>query len=462
MLLALSGWFITAAAAAAAGLAGAGAVFDAFRPSAMVRFLALGRTAARYGERFLTHDVTLRALSSLRVRLLWTYAAASHDRLVRLRGAQILNRVMADVDALDGVPLRLILPLLSGLVTLITTFGMVWALVEQLAVYGQLSHACDAALAADAKRQADRVDLDLIDRRTGLALSVLGTFVAGGALAFGMVLARTGATEPGFAAMGFFTALALMETITPLRRAVAEVGRMAQAARRIRVEALPHASATSNATARAVPLRIKGLGFERPGAGSALFRDLSLAIGPGETLAVTGESGAGKSTLLLLIARELTPTAGRITLGARPLQDWTEPDLRAQVMLVPQRSALLAGTLREALLLAAPEATDPDLWHALEAVALAAVIRDTGGLDLRLGPRGQGLSGGAARRLVLARALLRQPAVLLLDEPTEGLGEDTARKVQDGIRLFLPQSAILTASHRRVEIDWAQRVLAMP
>jgi len=103
-LLGLSGWFITAAAAA--GLAGMGAVFDVFRPAAMVRFLALGRTAARYGERLLTHDATLRALTSIRVRLLQATMSAPHDMLVRLRGPQTLNRLMADVDALDGVPLR--------------------------------------------------------------------------------------------------------------------------------------------------------------------------------------------------------------------------------------------------------------------------------------------------------------------------------------------------------------------
>jgi ATP-binding cassette subfamily C protein CydC len=302
--------------------------------------------------------------------------------------------------------------------------------------------------------------LDRIDRLTGLALSVLGTLVAGGALALGMVLAQSGAAEPGYAAIGFFAALALMETIAPLRRAVAEVGRMAQAARRVQIEA--PTAVMPEGTSRADVLRIEGLGFQRDDARTPVFRDLSLSIGPGETLAIAGESGAGKSTLLLLIARELTPTEGTITLGMMPLQDWPEPDLRAQVMLVPQRASLMAGSVREALRLAAPEATNADLWQALDSVALSTVTRDKGGLEARLGPRGSGLSGGEARRLVLARALLRRPAFLLLDEPTEGLDDDTARKVLDGIRRHLPQAAILTASHRRVETEWADRVLTLP
>ncbi|MGV8985669.1 MAG: amino acid ABC transporter ATP-binding/permease protein [Cypionkella sp.] len=510
-LLALSGWFITAAAAA--GLAGAGAVFDVFRPSAMVRFLALSRTAARYGERVLTHDATLRALSVVRVRLLRVYAAAPHDQLVRLRGAQILNRLMADVDALDGVPLRLILPLMTGLVAQIVSVLALWALVgpqmaawvglgivagsmvplvwatrsalkpsrraetaaqafrsrfielvqarADLAVYGQLAGLRAATLAADAKRQADRVTLDRIERRTGLALSLLGTLVAGGALALGIGLAKADVIGPGYAAIGFFAALALMETVAPLRRAIAEVGRMVQAARRVQVVSVP-AAQSGGQVGVADGLRIEGLGFQRAGARRAVFSGVSLSVGLGETLAIAGESGSGKSTLLLLIAGELAPTKGRITLGALPVQDWAEDALRAQVMLVPQRSSLMAGSIGDALTLGAPDASEDSLWQALEAVQLADVIRDKGGLAAHLGPRGSGLSGGEARRLVLARALLRRPVILLLDEPTEGLDDETARRVLDGIRRYLPDAVIVTASHRRVETEWANKVLDMP
>jgi ATP-binding cassette, subfamily C, bacterial CydC len=513
-LLGLSGWFITAAAAA--GLAGTGAVFDVFRPSALVRLLALGRTAARYGERVLTHDATLRALAGLRTDLLAGLMRAPYDRLVRLRGAQALNRLMADVDALDGVPLRLVLPIGAGLSALAITGLALWVLVHpavavwvaggtvlgaalvlawtgrraltpsrraemaaqafrsrfidlvrtraDLAIYGRLTAQRDAVLAADLRRQAAREALDRIERRAGLALSVLGTAVAAGALGLGLHLARAGTITVPMAAIGFFAALALTEAVAPLRRAMADLGRMLLAARRVRPGlALPPVGPAPSGLL-AGPLHgpcglvLDNVGFQRPGAVRPVLAGLSLSVAPGETVALTGQSGSGKSTVLLLAAGLLDPGTGRVVLDGRPVKDWDEPALRDRLTLVPQRTALMAGTLREALQLAAQGAEDAHLWQALGAVALDQVIADKGGLDTPLGPGGSGLSGGEARRVALARAVLRQPAVLLLDEPTEGLDEPTARRVLAGLRAALPDAAILTASHRPAETGWADRV----
>lgn len=512
-LLGLSGWFITAAAAA--GLAGTGAMFDVFRPSAMVRFLALGRTAARYGERVLTHDATLRALAGLRVRLLRGLLRAPHDRLVRLRGAQALNRLMADVDALDGVPLRLVLPIGAGLSALAISGVALWGLVHwtvalwvaggfalgaalvltrtarqavapsrraemaaqafrsrlidliraraDLAIYGRLTAQRDAVLAADQRRDLARADLDRIERRAGFALSVLGTLVAAGALGLGMELARAGVISVPMAAVGFFASLALIEAVAPLRRAMADLGRMMLAARRVRANLVPvdPAPVLAEVLPPITGLVFDAVSFARPGSLRPVLEGLSLSLSPGQTMALTGVSGAGKSTALLLAAGLLRPGAGRVLLDGRPLTGWSETALRSRLMLVPQRAALMAGSVRDALQLAAPEAADTALWAALRAVALEAVVAARGGLDATLGPGGSGLSGGEARRLVLARALLRRPAVLLLDEPTEGLDDATARMVLAGLREFLPDAAILTASHREAETDWADRCLPL-
>ncbi|MDF3856512.1 ATP-binding cassette subfamily C protein CydC [Paracoccus pantotrophus] len=510
-LLGLSGWFITAAAAA--GLAGAGAVFDVFRPSAMVRFLALGRTAARYGERLLTHDAVLRGLESLRLGLLRGVLRAPLDRMIRLRGAQVLNRLTADVDALDGLVLRLVLPVAAGALALLISFAVLWWLVDlavaawmllgwlvgagavlwhmgrqapapsrrieaatqafrsrlidlvqardDLAIYGLLPRQQAQTLAAETRRLPLRRVLDRADRRAGAALMAVSALVSGGALWIGLRLAEAGRITPAAAAIGFFTALALFEAAAPLRRALSDLGRMTDAARRIApalADPVPPPTSPERATARLI---CTDCAVTRPDSTAPILAGVSLAVGPGETLALTGPSGVGKSTLLLALAGLHPLAGGAITLGDRPLDQWSEVALRASLALLPQRSELLTGSVAENLRLAGPEASDDDLWAVLEAVQLAPLLRPRGGLDLRIGPRGQGLSGGERRRLALARVLVRRPAVLLLDEPTEGLDDATARAVLAGVRRTLPDAALVLASHRRAEVDFADRRLAL-
>ncbi|KDB05435.1 hypothetical protein U879_01545, partial [Defluviimonas sp. 20V17] len=242
------------------------------------------------------------------------------------------------------------------------------------------------------------------------------------------------------------------------------LGRMRDAAGRVLdgAEAPPPAGA-ADAPAAAGPavLAARDLSYRREGAARAVLNGLSLELAPGETLAVAGPSGVGKSTLLFLCAGLLQPSDGDITLAGRALADWDEPALRARLTLVPQRAALVAGTIRDNLALATATLDDSAAWAVLGAVALDAVVAARGGLESRLGEGGAGLSGGEARRLVLARALLRRPEVLLLDEPTEGLDPETAAAVLRGLRATLPRAAILTASHRAAELAWADRVITL-
>lgn len=511
-LLGLSGWFITAAAAA--GLAGAGAVFDVFRPSAMVRFLALGRAAARYGERMLTHDATLRALETLRLRLLARLLTSNYDRMIRMRGAQALNRLTADIDALDGVALRLVLPLLAGVTAQILALVALWFLVSpavalwvfagymlgsglafgwgagvttqlsrraeiaaqafrsrfidmirarrDLAVYGWLDAQKRAVEHAELRRMHDRRRLDGAERRAGALLVAVASIIAAGALGIGMALVQAGELEPAFAALGFFVAIALSETIAPLRRAVADFGRMADAARRVGGDLVGPVSSDGDLDPafENPPVQLARLVLHRPGGVRLLIEETSFSVALGETVAITGASGAGKSTLLLAMAGLLPVASGEIILGGRAVADWQETVLRRHVTLLPQRSSLMAGTFAEALELAGP-VEEAHLWEVLAAMQLDRIVEERGGLSARIGPCGDGLSGGEARRLVLARALLRSPKVLLLDEPTEGLDDATAHAVLLGVRHILPNTAILIAAHRRIETDFADRVMAL-
>ncbi len=509
-LLGLSGWFITAAAVA--GLAGTGAMFDVFRPSALVRFLALGRAAARYGERLLTHDATLRALESLRLRVLAAYLASPHDRMLRVRGAQALSRLTADIDALDGLSLRLALPVLAGGVVLALALAAQWALTgpvlamwiiggyflgalwvarraarrmvplsrrtemaaqafrarlidmirarNDLAIYGQLEVQRKAVQVAEDRRFALRNALNRAERQVGLMLALLATLVSAGTLALGLAAAQAGRLAPALGAMAFFAALALAEVVAPLRRALSDFGRMVDAARRVGRNLSSPPTIADGAPEGAVELVAQGLDLTRPGGQIPIIAGLSFALHPGETVALTGPSGSGKSTLLLAFAGLHKPVAGQILLGGVSIVKWPETALRSVLTLLPQRSALMAGTVAEALALSGTD-SESDLWTALRAVQLEGVITAKGGLSARIGSRGAGLSGGEARRLALARALLRRPQVLLLDEPTEGLDDHTAPAVLAGIRSYLPQAAILIAAHRPAEINFADRIIGL-
>lgn len=482
-LLGLSGWFITATGMA--GLAGIGIAFDVFRPSAGVRFLALGRTAARYGERLLTHDATLRALAALRVSLLRDHARQGGRDLAQLRGEGVLTRIISDVDALDGLVLRLALPAMAALVTHLLVFVVLawlvgWAVAgvilgiyllaaaviltwlgrrtmipaaeaetrgqalrrgvidmirdrEALILSGGLGDAEDRLIAQDGSVRRAAAALDRAERHAGLALAVTVAVAASAALVAGGWLLMAGTADPAKAVIGFFVALALAETLLPLRRGIAELGRMAGAAARVMS---PRAEAEESGTAR-------------PADGEPLLTvatsGASFILEPGEAIALTGPSGSGKTTLLMQIAG-LAPSAGVRILGVPPV-DMDETDLRQILAMLPQRSALIAGSVRDNLTLAGP-AKDTEVWPVLDAVCLADTVRERGGLDARLGDGGKGLSGGQARRLAIARVLLRKPRILLLDEPTEGLDAATAGAVLAGIRRALPEAAILAALHR--------------
>ncbi len=547
-LLGLSGWFVTAAAAA--GLAGLGIGFDFFRPSAGVRFLALGRAGARYGERMLTHDATLRALNRLRGTVWAGVSRLPHETQARLRGAEALNRLTADIDALDGLMLRLVLPLLAAGAVHLGAFVALWWLVTpataaavglvyalggtlalgltaraaqapateaeaalqalraasldlmqsraDLAVAGALERQTTAALARAGAERAARDRLDRLDQLSGAALSLTAGLAATAALLLGGGAAQAGTITPAQAAIGFFVALALAETLALLRRGLADWGRMQGAARRVLAladtPARPLPGPADPALEAAPLLAVTALRHRRAGAARDTFGPLSFTLARGETLLVSGPSGAGKSTLLAVLAGLLPASGGAVRLLGQPLDAWPEADLRARLGAVPQRAVLLSGTVAENLRLALtgadpadpaapapPDAAPPDpappapappepepepfgdaqLWRVLEAVQLADVLRARDGLATRLGPGGAGLSGGQAKRLALARAALRRPEVLLLDEPSEGLDAPTARAMLQGLRGFLPQAGLVIVSHRGPDAALAKTQLTL-
>lgn len=492
LLLSLSGWFITATAIA--GVAGIGIGFDIFRPSAGIRMAALTRTAARYGERVTSHEAVLRTLSGLRVSLLRGVLARPAQSLQNMRSEAALMRLTADVDALDGVMLRVLLPLLAGIAAWLVAapiLGLsigwlqiaavaagilpvsIFALIrlmyttalpsadaesatqnlgrtvlgvmrdrEALIVAGRVpkSEALLCHRESVARRHA--LTRDLLESRTAGWLVRANALGAGFGLVAGGWLVAHDMAGAAVAAVGFFAALGLAEAGAPLLRGMADLGRMRSAARNLAPDLVEKPVEDSR------PLSID----ENAPILTITSAGISLELNKGEAAVLSGASGIGKTSLLLRVAGASPPLAGeQITLMGHPLSDWSEADLRTHVAFAPQRPALIAGTLRDNLRLAAPKAGDDELRAALQAAAFP--IDDRQGLETVLGESGSGLSGGQMRRIALARAILRQPKLLILDEPTEGLDSETAMLALSGLRKALPHTAFLAAMHHHREND---------
>lgn len=534
-LLGLSGWFIIASGVAglATGWAGVAASgISVFLPSAGVRGLALLRTLTRYGERLLTHDATLRALALLRVRVLEGFARLPLHRLQALRAGAALNRITADVDALDGIVLALFVPVVAGSAVLIAAVAGLWAIAGpvvalsvgagilggaiaagarvlararrparlgecahqalrlrlsemmrgqvDLLFAGRLAAAAEHALEADRRQRRAWLETAAHERAAAGLTGLGGLLAASGALLGGALLALGDAGTAAVAGLGFFAALGLAEITQPLLRGMVEWGRMEDAARRIfgrspqgEAAEAPGETAEESAArqgesaqpagaarARSAPpvIACRAVAIARPESPAhPILEGIGFEVSAGESLGLTGPSGGGKSTLLTALAGELPPVRGEILLEGRRLGLLGEAERRRRIGLLLQRAALIGGTIGENLALAAPQADAAAMEEVLRAVDLWRVFAPAGGLALRLGEAGSGLSGGERRRLALARVLIRRPALLLLDEPCEGLDSDTARRVLSGLRRYCPQAAIVIATHRREEAEWCDR-----
>ncbi|MBY5826121.1 amino acid ABC transporter ATP-binding/permease protein [Rhizobium leguminosarum] len=495
-LLGLSGWFITATSLA--GLSAAAAItFDVFAPSAGIRLLAIVRTAARYGERLATHDATLGVLAALREKLFRGFAEPCAARALLHRPARLLFRLTADIDALDSLYLRILVPvavaigaalaasLVLGLVH--PLFGLCFGLFLAGAGLG-LPVIAGRAARKHARRRAHGIEalrsrtIDLVAGQTDLLMAgrlatqretiaaadhysaraddrlnrvetgltfgfgLVSTLLLTASLLAVAVLAETKVMTAPVAALGLLVAFAAVEPFAALRRGALELGRTLLAARRI----APRLAVAATPEPLAVPLQgcafslVKVSAFHEKSAVLAL-EDIELALQQGERLAVIGSSGAGKSSLLALLSGELPARTGSIAV--------------AKATLLTQRTELFEDGLRDNLLLANPDANEAHLREALAAAGLLADIEAMPrGIDTPLGEGGLGLSGGQSRRLALARLFLRDTPLWLLDEPTEGLDGVTARDVLCRLSAMAAGRSLVIATHIRREAAIADRI----
>jgi len=195
---------------------------------------------------------------------------------------------------------------------------------------------------------------------------------------------------------------------------------------------------------------------------TAALHDFSLAVSPGETVALVGPSGAGKTTLFQLLQRFYDPSNGRLMVDGVDLRDADPAAIRARIAMVPQETVIFGASARDNLRYGRWEASDAELWAAAEAANAAAFLRDLpDGLDTFLGEGGARLSGGQRQRVAIARALLRDAPILLLDEATSALDAESERLVQEALERLMADRTTLVIAHRLATVRAANRIIVM-
>ncbi|EKO3915716.1 cysteine/glutathione ABC transporter ATP-binding protein/permease CydC [Vibrio fluvialis] len=503
-LLTLSGWFLSAAAVA--GLTIARETFNYMLPGAFVRGFAMGRTAGRWGERVVSHNATFKLLTDLRIFFFEKLAPMIPGRVSNLRDADLLNRLVADIDAMDHVYLRLISPVTVGvlgiaaLTTLLCWFDMalgltlgsvllvlllVWPVMfyklgkrngaeltqhkaemrvatldwlqgySELTIFGAESRYRDAIYAAQEKLLANqKVNASF----TGLASALL-LLANGWTLVLMLWLAADGvngqAPDPMIALVVFAT-MASVELLMPIAGAFQHLGQTLTSARRLNEIILsePDVKFPSEETRHSgqFDISFENLTFNYSGGEQPALKDVSLTIPAGNKVAIVGQTGSGKSTLIQLLCRYWDAQQGDISIAGTRLQEWKESDLRAAISVVSQRVDILNGSLRDNLIMAKPTANDSELSAMLERVGLGKLL-EAPGLDAWLGDGGRQLSGGEKRRIGIARALLHDGPILLLDEPTEGLDKQTEQQIMALFQSHFENKTVIFITHRLVELE---------
>ncbi|MFG6504610.1 thiol reductant ABC exporter subunit CydC [Microbacterium sp. P05] len=518
-LLAASAWLIARAAEQPPLLYLSAAVVA-------VRAFALGRGTFRYLERLAGHDAALGQLAIVRAGLIRDIVPLAPDGLGRARRGAMLSSLVDDVDELQNLPLRVVQPLavagLASIATVVFVAFVSWpaALVLAACLAGALALAVGVGWWAGARAEravaplrAEVADalLDLLTSldvlvafgavdaahgrirtaderlrravvRRGVAQGLTAgavSLVAGIASLAALVVAAPGVaggtlSGPGLAVVVLLP-MAVFEIFGPVPLALASWRQVRSAAERV-AETVPDAipeglprdepAATGVAPTLGAGLELRGLGARWPRRGAASadpgrLDDVTLSIGAGERVLVTGPSGAGKTTLAHVLVRFLDYT-GSYRIGGVEVRELSGDDLRRTVGLCEQQPYLFDESLRQNLLFARDTASDADLEAVLERVGLGAWAAERGGLDTPLGDRGALVSGGQAQRISLARALLHDFPVLVLDEPTAGVDPAASDALlADLLGAIDAQRAVVLISHVDVPADLVDRTLRL-
>lgn len=511
-LLTISGWFISASAIA--GLTIARETFNYMLPAGAVRGFSIGRTAGRWGERVVSHNATFKLLTELRIFFFKKLIPLIPGRFSKLRDADLLNRLVADVDAMDHVYLRLISPIIVGTLGIIgltaflawfdVTIGLTLGaiLFSLLLIWPTLFYKLGKQNGADLTQNKATLRIKTLDWLQGNAeLRIFGaeeqyhqrildaqvallsnqrhmatlTGLANGLLllANGWTLLLmlwisadgiAGMTPDPMVAMVAFATMASFELLMPIAGAFQYLGQTLSSARRLNeiITAEPDTVFDENGVTQEIKgnLTISDVSYQYLDADTDAITHVSLDLLAGQKMAIVGQTGSGKSTLLQLLTRQWDPKSGSIAIDGVQLPKWKESSLRSAMSVVSQRVDILNGSLRDNLLLANDEANDELLAQTLNKVGLGDLTADEG-LNTWLGDGGRQLSGGERRRIGIARALLHNAPIVLLDEPTEGLDQKTEQQIMSVLNDHIKDKTVVFITHRLVNLENMDQICLM-
>ena len=486
-------------------------------PIYLVRFFSVSRSFSRYFERLVSHDLTFRLLGNLRSWFYVRLTPLAPALLEGYRSGDLLSRLVEDVEELENLYLRAVSPVLVAAVVWGLAFAvlypfdpalaitvlvflaaagvgaplLVWALSRGLGrrqlelrseLYSRIVEGTQGVqdLLAFGREEEQRRQIEVLNRKlarierrqalisglhdsSGDLLTNLAMLVA---LVLAIPLVAGGEVRGVYLAFLALVALGVFEAATPLGGAFQTIGRTTAAGERLFEVSDSEPTIRNPKSPLPVPedftLRFDNVSF-RYGEGDPFsLEDVSFALEPGRKVAVVGPSGSGKSTLANLILRFRDPQGGEIRLGGRSLSEYAQEDVRRLVSVVPQSTHVFNDTLRNNLLLADPEANDEALELALERARISSFIeRLPDGLDTYVGEHGSRLSGGERRRLAVARALLKDAPLLVLDEPTANLDTVTELEVLASVWEAARDRAALLVTHRLVGMEEMHEILVM-
>ncbi len=490
-------------------------------PIYIVRLMSVSRAGSRYAERVVSHNVTFHLLAQLRTWVYRRLEPLAPAYLHKQRSGDMLTRIVADVDELQNVYLRIVSPIIVAIIISLLTFALfsifspvlAWDAVaflvitgcgvpllsgiltrglgkRQLAIRGELNAQIvdgiqgvpDLLAYGQADTQLRSVatlekKLDQIQRRMAVIAGLqqalndlLMNLALWSLLILAIPLVVAKAIAGVYLAFLALVILASFEAVQPLAEAFQKLGHSVAAGERLFKVTDTNPQVQEPAAPLPVPSNTPGrfslefdhVHFAYQSDEGEVVHDISFEVSTGKRIAIVGASGAGKSTLVNLALRFWDPDKGTIRLNGHDIRQYALGDLRGLIGVVSQDTYLFNDTMRGNLLLARPEASDSEIEQALEQAQLTAFIQQLPkGLATWVGEQGLRLSGGERQRLAIARALLKDAPLLVLDEATANLDPMTEHTLLDALDMLMQGRTTLVITHRLVRMERMDEILVL-